>query len=81
MFYKSLYYWYFSKFMPKKPKTTQDFKDLTAYFAELAVIGALMGLGVSKLIDVFCDIKEANDKMASLKQQNNQSEATESQTE
>ena len=81
MFYKSLYYWYFSEFMPKKHKTTQDFKDLTAYFTELAVIGALMGLGVSKLIDVFCEIKEAKDKMASLKQQNNQSEATESQAE
>ena len=54
---------------------------MTAYFAELAVVGALMGLGVSKLIDVFCEIKEAKDKMASLKQQNNQSEATESQAE
>lgn len=42
MFYKTLYYWYFSEFIPKKHKTTQDFKDLTAYFAELAVIGALM---------------------------------------
>lgn len=79
-FYKTLYYWYFSEFLPKKHKTTQDFKDLTAYFAELAVIGALMGLGVSKLIDVFCEIKEAKDKMASLKQQN-QSEASGSQAE
>lgn len=75
-FYKTLYYWYYEEFLPKKHKTSQDFKDLTAYFVELAAIGALMGLGVSKLIDVFCDIKEAKDKMTSLKQQN-QSETTE----
>ena len=80
MFVKTLYFWYYNEFMPKKHKTSQDFKDLTAYFVELAAIGALMGLGVSKLIDVFCEIKEAKDKMASLKQQN-QSEDTESQTE
>ena len=79
-FYKTLYYWYYEEFLPKKHKTSQDFKDLTAYFVELAAISALMGLGVSKLIDVFCDIKEAKDKMTSLKQQN-QSEDTESQTE
>ena len=75
-FYKTLYYWYYEEFLPKKHKTSQDFKDLTAYFVELAAIGALMGLGVSKLIDVFRDIKEAKDKMTSLKQQN-QSETTE----
>lgn len=75
-FYKTLYYWYYEEFLPKKHKTSQDFKDLTAYFVELAAIGALMGLGVSKLIDVFYDIKEAKDKMTSLKQQN-QSETTE----
>lgn len=79
-FYKTLYYWYFSEFMPKKHKTTQDFKDLTAYFAELAVVGALMGLGVSKLIDIFCGYMDSKKKLESMKQQN-QSEATESQTE
>ena len=75
-FYKTLYYWYYEEFLPKKHKISQDIKDLTAYFVELAAISALMGLGVSKLIDVFCDIKEAKDKMTSLKQQN-QSETTE----
>lgn len=80
MFYKTLYYWYFSEFLPKKNKTTQDFKDLTAYFAELAVVGALMGLGVSKLIDIFCGYMDSKKKLESMKQQN-QSEATESQTE
>lgn len=80
MFYKTLYYWYFSEFLPKKNKTTQDFKDLTAYFAELAVVGALMGLGVSKLIDIFCGYMDSKKKLESMKQQN-QSEATESQAE
>lgn len=80
MFVKTLYFWYYNEFMPKKHKTSQDFKDLRSYFAELIIISSLMGLGVSKLIDVFCEIKKTKDKMASLKQQN-QSEATESQTE
>lgn len=79
-FTRTLYYWYYQVFMPKQNKTRDDWKDLGQYFTELAVISALMGLGVSKLIDVFCEIKEAKDKMASLKQQN-QPETTESQTE
>ena len=80
MFVKTLYFWYYNEFMPKKHKTSQDFKDLRSYFAELIIISSLMGLGVSKLIDVCCEIKEAKYKMDSLKQQN-QSEETESQTE
>ena len=79
-FYKTLYYWYFSEFLPKKHKSTQDFKDLTAYFAELAVIGGLMGLGISKLIDLFFEIKEAKEKEASFKK-SNQSESIETKTE
>lgn len=79
MFYKTLYYWYF-EFIAKQHKTRDDFKDLRDYFVELAIIGSLMGLGVSKLIDVFFELKESKDKMDSLKKEN-ESEAIESQTE
>ena len=35
MFVKTLYFWYYNEFMPKKNKTSQDFKDLRSYFADL----------------------------------------------
>lgn len=66
--------------LTKKHKTSQDFKDLRSYFAELIIISSLMGLGVSKLIDIFCGYVDSKKKLESMKQQN-QSEATESQTE
>jgi hypothetical protein len=78
-FYKTLYYWYF-EFIAKQHKTRDDFKDLRSYFAELIIISSLMGLGVSKLIDMFCGYMDSKKKLESLKQQN-QPEATESQAE
>ena len=80
MFVKTLYFWYYNEFMPKKHKTSQDFKDLRSYFAELIIISSLMGLGVSKLIDIFCGYMDSKKKLESMKQQN-QSGATESQAE
>lgn len=80
MFVKTLYFWYYNEFMPKKNKTSQDFKDLRSYFAELIIISSLMGLGVSKLIDIFCGYMDSKKKLESLKQQN-QSESIETKTE
>ena len=50
MFKRTLYRYMF-EFLAKEHKTIEDWDDYGKYILELSVIGGLMSLGISKLID------------------------------